>query len=127
MSAASSFSKRTRQASVNGAKQTSLIMRVFADNHENRFPTEGELIQQLRQESSHSIGDFEYVEPGAGWQKHPNAVVLRQRIVQQTVNGTWERIYAFADGSVQTALSNDGNFDAWEKINTYSPATNQNQ
>ncbi len=127
MSSASLF-KAQETATINGAKQTSLIMRVFADNHENRFPTEGELIQQLRDNNnSAGIGAFEYVTPGADWRDHPSTVVLRQRIAQQTVNGTWERIYAFADGSVQTALSNDGNFDAWEKINTYSPATNQNQ
>jgi hypothetical protein len=40
--------------------------------------------------------------------------------------GAWERIYGLADGSVQTAYSDDGNFDAWEKANT-SPPPNPNQ
>jgi hypothetical protein len=52
-------------------------------------------------------------------------VELRERLARQAPDGTWQRIYGFADGSVQTATSYDGNFDAWEKANTYSPPPNQ--
>jgi prepilin-type processing-associated H-X9-DG protein len=52
-------------------------------------------------------------------------VVLRERIARQAPDGTWSRIYLFADGSVQIATSYDGNFDAWEKANTYSTPPNQ--
>jgi hypothetical protein len=52
-------------------------------------------------------------------------VTLRARLSRQAPDGTWKRIYTFADGSVQTATSHDGNFDDWEKQNTYSPAQNQ--
>lgn len=117
-------------ATINAGKMMSLQFRVFADTNDNQFPTPAQFVNGQREGGPfrigvEGIGAFEYINPGAGWREHPNTVVLRQRIAQQTVNGTWERIYAFADGSVQTALSNDGNFDAWEKINTYQAGTNQ--
>ena len=53
------------------------------------------------------------------------AVMLRERLPRQAPDGTWTRLYGLADGSVQTATSYDGNFDAWEKVNTYTPPANQ--
>ena len=52
-------------------------------------------------------------------------VMLRERLARQAPDGTWTRLYGLADGSVQTATSYDGNFDAWEKVNTYTLPTNQ--
>jgi hypothetical protein len=52
-------------------------------------------------------------------------IVLRERAPRQYPNGKWERVYEFADGRVLTATSDGGNFDAWEKANTYSPPPNQ--
>jgi hypothetical protein len=54
-------------------------------------------------------------------------VMFRERIAQQAPDGTWHRIYGFADGSVHTAVSYDGNFDNWEKVNTTPPPQNPNQ
>jgi RNA polymerase sigma factor (sigma-70 family) len=127
-SSASVF-KGHEAATINSAKMLSLQFLVFAGNHDNQFPTN---LIQLRQQmgsdfSNSAIGLFEVIAPGTNWSAHPNAVVLRERIAQQAIDGTWERIYAFADGSVQKALSNDGNFEAWEKVNTYSPPPSQNQ
>jgi len=126
-SSASLF-KAHEAATVNTAKMITLQFHIFAGNHDNQFPTN---IIQLRQQMgsdfpNSGIGLFEVFNPGTEWSTHPNAVVLRERIAQQAVDGTWERIYAFADGSVQKALSNDGNFEAWEKLNAYSPPPSQN-
>ena len=57
--------------------------------------------------------------------RHPDMVEMRERLARQAPDGTWNRIYGLADGSVQTAASNDGNFAAWEKVNTYSPPVGQ--
>jgi hypothetical protein len=57
--------------------------------------------------------------------EHPNLLELREIFARQATDGTWRRIYGFADGRVVTAISNDGNFDAWEKVNTYSPPSDQ--
>ena len=47
--------------------------------------------------------------------KYPQMTALRERLARQAPDGTWQRIYGLCDGSVQTATSYDGNFDAWEK------------
>jgi hypothetical protein len=53
-------------------------------------------------------------------------IIFRELNPRQTPDRKmWKRIYGFADGSVQIAASEDGNFDAWEKQNTYSPPPNQ--
>jgi RNA polymerase sigma factor (sigma-70 family) len=130
LSSASVF-KGHEAATINAAKQIGLAVYVFAANHDNQGPTN---LVQLKHElgDSFTIGGidifaFQYINPGSGLADHPNAILLRERIARQTIDGSWERIYAFADGSVQKALSNDGNFDAWEKLNTYSPLPSQNQ
>lgn len=120
--------KANEEATVRRAKLSGMSLLVFADDHDHRYPTN--IYKQLRNEledGSLSIGGFDYLDPGAGWADHPNTVVLRERIAKQTVDGSWERIYAFADGSVHTAVSNDGNFGPWEKVNTYSPPPSPNQ
>ena len=116
---------------INAAKQLGLALHVFSENHANQFPTNlAQLSEQLG--GSFSIGgidifSFELINPGTEGLVHPNAVVLRERLSRQVLDGSWQRIYTFADGSVQTALSYDGNFDAWEKQNTYQPPPSQNQ
>lgn len=116
---------------INAAKQLGLALHVFSENHANQFPTNlAQLSEQLG--GSFSINGieifaFELINPGTEGLVHPNAVVLRERLSRQVLDGSWQRIYTFADGSVQTALSYDGNFDAWEKQNTYQPPPIQNQ
>jgi RNA polymerase sigma factor (sigma-70 family) len=118
-----------QSAIINAAKQVGLAMRVFSGDHENQFPTN---FLQLTNELGNSFSirgielfSFEFVNAGAVSLDHPNMVELRERLARQAPDGTWQRIYGFADGSVQTATSYDGNFDAWEKANTYSPPPNQ--
>jgi RNA polymerase sigma factor (sigma-70 family) len=118
-----------QSAAINAAKQIGLAMRVFSVDHENQFPTN---FLQLTNELGNSFSihgielySFEFANAGAVSLDHPNMVELRERLARQAPDGTWQRIYGFADGSVQTATSFDGNFDAWEKANTYSPPANQ--
>jgi len=44
-------------------------------------------------------------------------------LARQMPDGAWQRIYLFADGSVQTATSYNGDFSGWERANTYVPPT----
>jgi RNA polymerase sigma factor (sigma-70 family) len=128
LSSASAF-KEQETVTVDAEKRVSMALRMFAETNNNQFPTTPQFeqyLRELREGGSFNLGGegagaFDYVNPGAEWRDHPNSVVLRERIARQTADGTWDRIYAFADGSVQTALSHDGNFEAWEKVNIYSP------
>jgi RNA polymerase sigma factor (sigma-70 family) len=116
-------------ATMSAAKQVGLAMRRFSIDHENQFPTN---FLQLTNELGNSftiqgidVFSLDFVNAGAVSLDHPNMVALRERLARQAPDGTWSRIYGFADGSVQTATSNDGNFEAWEKANTYSVPPNQ--
>ena len=51
-----------------------------------------------------------------------NVIVLREKQAHQWPDGTWSRVYGFADGASQTHSSADGKFDAWEKEHTATPA-----
>jgi RNA polymerase sigma factor (sigma-70 family) len=131
------------EASVNAMKEVGLTMRLYSGDHNGQYPTN---FEQLRPQlyssfgysseitNSFSIGGislhtFEFVNVGAPRSienpEHPNMLELRELFARQAPDGTWRRIYGFADGRVITAISNDGNFDAWEKVNTYSPPSDQ--
>jgi RNA polymerase sigma factor (sigma-70 family) len=130
LSSKAQFAKH-ETATINATKQLCLAVRVFSADHENQYPTN---IVQLADELGGSfaiggidLGVFEFINIGAERLDHPNMVELRERLARQVPDGTWRRIYGFADGSVQTATSNNGNFEGWEKANTYLPPPNQNQ
>jgi RNA polymerase sigma factor (sigma-70 family) len=115
---------------INNMKQLGLAMRVYAMDNNGQFPTNAESLKnELPPQNYGDYFKFEFVNVGVARSvnnpEHANMVELRERIAQQAPDGTWQRIYGFADGSVQTATSYDGNFDAWEKANTYSPPPNQ--
>jgi RNA polymerase sigma factor (sigma-70 family) len=134
LSAKAQFASQ-QSATVNAAKQVGLAMRVFSIDHENQFPTN---FLQITNELGNSftiqgisVFSFDFVNAGAvkvqdqTFVEHPNTVQLRERLARQAPDGTWNRVYGFVDGRVATATSYDGNFDAWEKANTYSPPPNQ--
>jgi RNA polymerase sigma factor (sigma-70 family) len=118
-------------ATVNNMKELGLAIRVYASDNNGQFPTNVESLKnELPPQNYGDYFGFEFVNVGVARSindpEHANMLELRERIAQQAPDGTWQRIYGFADGSVQTATSYDGNFDAWEKANTYSPPPNQN-
>jgi RNA polymerase sigma factor (sigma-70 family) len=122
-------------STINAVKYLGLDMRIYAGDHGNQYPTNDNLYQLAKDYDSNTnllqgIPAIEYKNIGAKLNPqnepdYPNMVVIRERIARQAPDGTWRRVYLFADGSVQTATSYDGNFDAWEKANTYSPPPNQ--
>jgi RNA polymerase sigma factor (sigma-70 family) len=116
----------------NAMKMVGISLRLYSGDNGGQFPTN---LLQLTSElgpytNTWTLGgidlwSFDFVNAGAVSLEHPNMVALRERLARQAPDGTWQRIYGFADGSVQTATSYDGNFDAWEKANTYSLPPNQ--
>jgi hypothetical protein len=50
-------------------------------------------------------------------------LMLRELTPRQAPDGTWERVYGLADGSVQTISGNERNFVDYEK--QHSPPPNQ--
>ena len=122
----------------NAAKMLGLDMRLYAGDHDNQFPTNTRSLYKLADDYGQTnllqnIPPLEFINVGLtklnsqNQPDHPSMVLVRERLARQAPDGTWTRIYGFADGSVQIATSYDGNFDAWVKANTYSPPPSQNQ
>lgn len=117
---------------INTTKFVGLAMRLFSMNNNGTYPTNViQLTNSLNTTNFVVAGidlfSFEYPDVNGLVPDHPNAVAMRERLARQAPDGTWQRIYGFADGSVQTATSFNGDFSGWEKANTYIPPTDPGQ
>lgn len=132
LSSKDKFSKH-EAAMVDTAKEMGLAMFIYARDNAGKFPAD---FQQLTNQLGDlgrlaKMGVYEFDRINIGSENldpkevthpdHPKMVVIREQLSRQSPDGTWSRIYGFADGSVVTATTYDGNFDAWEKANTYTP------
>ena len=115
----------------NATKQLGLALRMFMNDNANQYPTNNlqfnkYLIGKIRDGTLNAgafdVSSVEFMTNTTTGAEAHNALAFRERLARQSPDGTWQRIYGFTDGSVQTAISNDGNFDAWEKVNADSPA-----
>ena len=120
--------EKIESATARATKELSLALLLYLDAHDHQFPTN---IAQLANElgGKFTIGgidlfSLEFLNNSPERFKNPKTVGFRERLARQSPDGTWRRIYGFSDGSVHTATSNDGNFNAWEKVNTYAPPPN---
>ena len=52
----------------------------------------------------------------------PDLILFREKQARQMPNGKWERIYAYADGLVQTKNSADGDFRQIDREGTGTAA-----
>lgn len=128
LSVQAKFTKQETEI-VNNTKMLGLAERIYAGDNNGIYATN---FEQMTNElgplyKNPNLWDIEFVNAGVVNDQHPQMVMFRERIAQQAPDGTWHRIYGLADGSVQTAVSYDGNFDAWEKVNTTPPPQNPNQ
>jgi hypothetical protein len=116
--------------SVNDIKRIGIAFHLFAGDHQNQFPTN---INEVDLSYFGSTNLIEFAQDQvelvnvniSNLKTYPQAILMRERMARQDPDGKWRRIYCLADGSVQTVTSDNGNFDVWEKQNTFSPPTNQ--
>jgi hypothetical protein len=54
-----------------------------------------------------------------------HALILRDTELHRKPDGKWARFYAYGDGRIVEATSEDGNFDAWEKQPANPPFVSQ--
>jgi len=105
-----------RMARMNFAKQAMVAFILFAEKHEDYFPTNiVDAAEFLPENLRAKTDDFEVLYQGK-LRDVPNAantIVLRGTDTWQN-NGKWARIYAFADGHVEVANVPDNDFSAWE-------------
>lgn len=108
---------------INAAKLIGLAMHMYANDNNNQFPTNFDGSAIYLNNKTNIAGDigfdtFEMVNIGRVSPQFPEAIALREISPRQLPNGTWERVYLRADGSVQLAGSPNGNFDNWELNNS---------
>jgi hypothetical protein len=113
-------------------KQLGIAMFLYADENGGQFPTNLDQLTNslpLSLPNWDNFNSFDFVNVGVtnARERFPQMIVLRERLARQAPDGTWRRIYGFADGRVVTATSYDGSFNAWEKANTELPPPDQNQ
>ena len=98
----------------------------YLRDHTNLAPTS---LAQLRRyfptvDGQRFVGlyTFEFVSDAGPAGAPPNALILREQGERQNSNGKWTRVYAFGDGSVMEAVSDDENFEAWEREHGLAPS-----
>jgi hypothetical protein len=99
-----------------------VAFRIWANDNNNQYPTNfaemhNELANTINFDGDIPLDSFEMVNVGKVNDTYPQAAAARERTPRQSPFGGWERTYLLGDGSVQTATSPDGNFDAWEQSN----------
>ena len=116
-------------ARMNFSKHWMLALMLYAQKHEDLFPTEFGLAmdflpEQAKAETNVTTEQFEIVYQGK-WsdvKKPAQTIVLREKQARQTPNGNWTRAYGFADGHSEIHSAADGNFEPWEKERILTPA-----
>jgi RNA polymerase sigma factor (sigma-70 family) len=128
---AAAKAQATRALTINTLKQVGLACYGYANNNSNTFPTSfGQLQDRLAGLGSPSgVGTnaFEFYDYGQPLTttNAPYLMLAREKQPRQLADGTWSRMYLLADGSVQEASPEDGDFDAWEKAWIQNKAAEQ--
>jgi RNA polymerase sigma factor (sigma-70 family) len=105
-----------RMARVNFAKQAMVAFFMFAEKHEDSFPTNiVDAAEFLPENLRAKTDDFEVLYQGKirDVLNPANTIVLRGTDTWED-NGKWARIYAFADGHIEVASTPDNDFSEWE-------------
>jgi RNA polymerase sigma factor (sigma-70 family) len=130
MLAAEAVATRT----VNAQKHLALAAKVYSIQHQDRLPTTFEELKPFLGEALNILGEalspdgtvagvsFDPLE----FQPHerdiygfePRLILLRERNARQLPDGTWERIYSLADGSVHRKKRSNGDFSDFEREGT---------
>jgi RNA polymerase sigma factor (sigma-70 family) len=85
------------------------------------FASGGQRVETLEQ-AGVTDDRFELVFRGAlpSLPKPAATIVIREKAAGRTPEGRWARAYGFADGHAEVGLSDDGDFEAWEKRRSLS-------
>ena len=102
---------------VNTMKQLGVAERIYGNDNNGQYATN---FDQMTNElgglyKNPVLDNVEFVNAGVAREQYPQMIIFRERNPRQSPDGTWQRVYGLADGSVQVAVSPDGNFGAWEK------------
>ena len=93
--------------------------RVYAHDHADVMPTSFDQLKpifRLELAPGLNLDRFEFVDYGrAVSEAEPNVALIRERTARQLPDGRWARFYLYVDGAAHQRISDDGNFDRFEK------------
>ena len=116
------------EAMSNICRELQPALRSFANDHTNQAPRN---LQQLRDYFPASEGpmvglfSFGFVRGRPPIVVSGDALILRDTELHRKPDGKWARFYAYGDGRIVEATSDDGNFDTWEKQHGIGPSSSQ--
>ncbi|HEY3856873.1 MAG TPA: sigma-70 family RNA polymerase sigma factor [Verrucomicrobiae bacterium] len=108
-------------ASINNLKQIGLACFLYAQENGDKLPTNFSQIENslsgLNTNSGFGTNSYQFYDYGQALPKGiaPYYLLARESEPRQSPDGTVSRTYLMADGSVQEATPDNGDFDAWEK------------
>jgi RNA polymerase sigma factor (sigma-70 family) len=127
-------SERQRAASLvkmSNAKALVMGMIVFAQEHQNQFPTNiTDLMPYFTGTSSstptNNLNQFEMVFQGSLTNiKSPSSIIVVREKESTLLNDKWVRTYGFADGHSELKSEPPEGFEAWEKEHMIPPVSGQ--
>lgn len=112
-------SRALRTKTINFMKMLGLAARVHATDNQDQFPTSFDQISKILSDSlpkDLSLDRFEfYPQSRQVLETEPQLILFHEKEPRKLPDGSWEKVYGLADGSVQTARSTTGDFSKWEQ------------
>jgi len=104
---------------VEAMKHLGLAARIFATDHQDKFPASFEDMKNELGEKlwgNQSLDQFEFMpHERVINETEPDLILFREKEPRRLPDGTWTRAYTMADGSVQQRASDTPDFSAWER------------
>ena len=103
-------------------KLLGLAARLFAGDNNRKNPATFEEMENYL--SVMDTNRYEFVKHiREVSEAEPQLILFREIEPRQLPDGSWERVYTFADGSVQSKPSPNGDFSAFEQEHMAKPLT----
>jgi RNA polymerase sigma factor (sigma-70 family) len=94
--------------------------RVYAAAHDDMMPTSFDQLKPILHfefQPGLNLDQLEFVDHGgAVSQTQPTLALIREHKARQLPDGRWARCYLYVDGGAYLRISDDGNFDRFEKL-----------
>jgi hypothetical protein len=124
------------------AKILGLAFRLYALEHRDQFPTDfaqaapyfpealkaalnpDDTLRDVADVIAQMTDQFEIAYQGSNTNlEEGNVILLRGKQATQCPDGSWLKVYCFADGSAQAHVEPDGNFEPWENQHLIGSST----
>jgi hypothetical protein len=103
---------------INTARQSVLGMMMYANEHNNEFPSNFDQAAAYfgNSDVATNLNQFEIVYHGpVSNVANPSSAIVVRSVQPWMTNGKWAKAYGFADGHSEVHSDSNGNFDEWEQ------------